>query len=408
MKKRKIQYRYLDGGITMVDGFQAAGYSAGIKKAGNLDLALIFSETPCTVAALFTKNRLPAAPLLLNKQHLKKNGKGQAVIINSGNANAFTGTQGKRDAETMARETARHLFIEKTAVYVASTGVIGQNLPIERITEGLPTLVSSLSKDGGLEAAEAIRTTDTYPKETAVEGRVGKNNIRIGGISKGCGMIHPNMATMLAFLSSDISMAPHLLQAALKEAVKVSFNRITVDGETSTNDMILLFANGKKGGVIHTKGTRFRQFVDILTQACSLLAKMLVRDAEGGTKFIEICVTRTRDQRSAELICAAIAGSILVKTAFFGEDANWGRIIAAIGNAGIRVKPEEIDLSFGTIKLVKKGIYLGKRVESEVNSYLKGKKLLLTISLDSGLCSARRWTSDLSLDYIKINAFYRS
>ena len=243
--KKNTPITEIPGGITAIDGFMAAGLSAGIKKNGSPDLALITSDTPCTVAALFTKNRFPAPPLLLNKQHLKK-GLGQAIIANSGNANAFTGKQGKKDAQAMAAETARQLGMTPEMVYVASTGVISQPLPIHKIVSALPALKASLSKGGSLSAAKAIMTTDTWPKETAFKGLVGNDEILIGGITKGAGMIHPNMATMLAFLSTDVSITQPLLQASLREAVDYSFHCITIDRDTSTNDMLLLFANFKQ------------------------------------------------------------------------------------------------------------------------------------------------------------------
>jgi len=407
MKKRKEKLRTLQGGITAVKGFLASGISAGIKKNGKPDLALVFNKTPCTVAGLFTKNRFCAAPLLLCKKHLKKGG-GQAIIVNSGNANAFTGPQGLRDAEAMASSTARALAINKSSVYVASTGVIGESLPIGKIEAAIPFLAADLSKKGGFAAAEAIKTTDTFTKEIAIEGSVGNSKVRVGGIAKGSGMIHPNMATMLAFLSTDISMEQTLLQNALEEAVEHSFHHITVDGDTSTNDMVLLFASGQHGRIIRTKGPAFRDFVAILKSACLSLAKMLVVDGEGATKCIEIRVTGAKDDRAANAIAFAVAKSSLVKTAFFGEDANWGRIVAAIGNAGVAVSSIEINVSFGNIPLVQKGVFLGKAAEAEVTAYLKNKDLQLTIALCSGKGRAEVWTSDLSLDYVKINALYRS
>lgn len=370
-------------------------------------MALVFSDLPCTAAALFTKNRFCAAPLLLNKKHLKGR-TGQAILVNSGNANAATGVQGTRDATTMAKETARLLNIHLHSSYVGSTGVIGETLPMRKIIPAIPTLVSSLSTNGNHAAAEAILTTDTFRKETAWEGWVGNNKIRIGGMAKGSGMIHPNMATMLAFLSTDVTMNPILLQEGLREAVDHSFHRITVDGDTSTNDMVLLFANGKKGREIKTKGRPYREFVSLLTTACLSLAKLLVKDAEGATKLIEIRVTGAKDPLSAKKMCFSVAQSLLVKTAFFGEDPNWGRIIAAIGNAGAKVSLDRIDLYFGGYPLVKKGNYLGKGAETLIKTYLKKKELQLHVSFHTGQDSFTVWTNDLSYDYIKINASYRT
>ncbi len=405
--KPTIKIKNIQGGITAVDGFMAAGLAAGIKKNTALDMALIYSDTPCSVAALFTKNKFPAPPLVLNKKHLKK-GIGQAIIVNSGNANAFTGEQGKKDAETMAFETAQKLNIPANTVYVASTGVISQLLPMKKIQSAIPLLCKALSTKGSHPAAEAIMTTDTWAKECAFEGLVGKKNVRIGGITKGSGMIHPNMATMLSFLSTDVSMTQTLLQSALREAVDQSFHRITIDRDTSTNDMVLLFSNGKKGQIINKKGPRYQQFTTLLITACTTLAKMLVQDAEGATKFVTIEVEGAKNEKSASKIAFSIANSLLVKTAFYGEDANWGRIIAAIGNSEVKVKPVEISLFFGPVQLVKNGVYLGLQAEEEISEYLKSKEIILKLKLQSGSGKARVWTSDLGLDYIKINALYRS
>lgn len=404
---QKNKLKVIQGGITAVDGFKASGISAGIKKNGSFDLALITSDVPCTVAAVFTKNRFAAAPLLLCKKHLKKE-TGRAIIINSGNANAFTGKKGISDALLMASETARYLKIPTTSVFVASTGVISECLPKEKILSSIPLLVESLSKKGSTAAARAIMTTDTITKETAYESLIGKIKGRMGGITKGSGMIHPNMATMLAFLSTDVSITKTLLQSALKEAVDHSFNRITIDRDTSTNDIVLLFSNGKKGSIINKRGPRYDQFIALLKTTCLKLAKMLVKDAEGATKLIEIKVSGAKNSPAALKIAFSIANSLLVKTAFFGEDANWGRIIAAIGNSSVKVLPEEIDLFYGSIQLVKKGTYLGAGVEKKISTYLKNKEIDLSLSLQSGNGVATVWTSDLSIDYIKINALYRT
>lgn len=397
----------IQGGITAVAGFMAAGLAAGIKKNNLPDMALITSDTSCVVAGLFTKNKFPAPPLLLNKKHLKK-GLGHAIIINSGNANAFTGQQGAKDADIMALETAKKLDVPPETVYVASTGVISQLLPMQKIRAAIPILCSERSKEGSRAAAEAIMTTDTCAKECAFEGPVGKNIVRVGGITKGSGMIHPNMATMLAFLSTDVSITQALLQSSLREAVDISFHRITIDRDTSTNDMVLLFANGHREKIINKKGPRYQQFTNLLKTACCTLAKMLIKDAEGATKCVSIEVAGAKNEKSALKIAFAIANSLLVKTAFFGEDANWGRIIAAIGNSEIKVTSEEISLFFGTTQLVKNGIYLGIQAEKKVSEYLKSEEITLKLILKSGKGEACVLTSDISLDYVKINALYRT
>jgi len=394
-------------GVTAVDGFRAAGLHCGIKKNGLADLALLVADRPCAAAAVFTRNRFPAPPLQVTRRHLR-GGVAQAVIINSGNANAFTGEVGLRDAEAMVGAAAAQLGIPTRQVLVASTGVIGVRLPIDTITAALPDLVARLSPDRGHEAAEAIRTTDTFTKEVAISGRVGRAEVRIGGMAKGSGMIHPNMATMLAFLTTDVKIPPSLLRLALRKAVDGTFNAITVDGETSTNDMVLCLANGQGAAKVGAAGVAFRQFVALLTDACAALAKMVVADGEGATKRIEIVVTGAKDDRSARRVAMAVAKSPLVKTAFFGEDANWGRIVAAIGNADVPVDPDKIDLTFGTVPLVRRGAYLGAAAETAASLYLKEKELRLTIGLSTGRGRATVWTCDLSDAYVKINAAYRT
>jgi len=394
-------------GVTAVAGFRAAGLHCGIKKNGLADLALLVADRPCAAAAAFTRNRFPAPPLQVTRRHLR-GGVAQAVVINSGNANAFTGDGGLRDAEAMAGAAAEKLGIPTRQVLVASTGVIGVRLSVDTITAAMPALVARLSRHRGHEAAEAIRTTDTFTKEVAVSGRVGRAEVQIGGMAKGSGMIHPNMATMLAFLTTDIHMPTPLLRRALRQAVDGTFNAITVDGETSTNDMVLCLANGQSAAKIGAAGSAFQQFVALLTDACEALAKMVAQDGEGATKRIEIIVTGAKDDRSARRVAMAVAKSPLVKTAFFGEDANWGRIVAAIGNAGIPVDPNKIDLTFGAVALVRRGAYLGAAAETAASLYLKGQDLRLTIGLSAGPGRATVWTCDLSDDYVKINAAYRT
>lgn len=392
-----------EGGITAVSGFTAAGMSCGIKKNGRSDLALFYSETPCTAAGVFTKNRFQAPPLLLDKRHLRTK-KGQAVIANSGNANAYTGDQGYQDAEEMAQATAEVLGIPKTMVYVASTGVIGEPLPIDKIKSAIPTLAAGLSPRGGRAAAEAIMTTDTFIKEVVVSDQIGGSEVCIGGMAKGSGMIHPNMATMLAFLTTDAALPPKLLQAALREAVQGTFNCITVDGETSTNDMVLCFAHGSGTLIQHPQD--YRTFVALLRAACLSLAKMIVRDGEGATKRIEITVLGAPDHHDAKRVAMRVAQSLLVKTAFFGEDANWGRIVAAIGNAGVRADADKVDLTVGEVPWVRRGVYLGS--EKEIAPLLQQKEITLTIHLHEGWGKATVWTSDLGPEYVKINASYRT
>ena len=397
-----------NNGITAVQGFTATGISAGIKKNGRPDLALIFSQTPCAVAGVFTKNNCPAASILFNRTRLRGK-QGQAIICNSGNANAATGKRGMDDTKTMAQVTAQGLRISEKLVFVASTGVIGEPLPIEKIKNAVPILISSLSEQGGHLASKAIMTTDTFTKEIALTGYVGSKEICIGGMAKGSGMIHPNMATMLAFLTTDARIDPDLLQEALREVSDRTFNCTTVDGETSTNDLIILLANGRAGGnCIRNHGETYRQFVALLEGACLRLAKMIVQDGEGATKFIEVRILRAKSNQSARDIAFSIAKSSLVKTAFFGQDANWGRIVAAIGNTREKIDLTKLDILFGKTLLLRGGIYQGKTAESQVAAYLKDKELCLTVDLHAGTGLASVFTSDLSYDYVKINAAYRS
>jgi glutamate N-acetyltransferase/amino-acid N-acetyltransferase len=403
-----MSIRNIKGGITAVEGFTAAGMASGIKKNGRPDLALIFSKTPAVVAAVFTKNQCPASSIIFNKANLRRKC-GQAIIANSGNANAATGERGMEDTKMMAAITANCLGISPRLVYVASTGVIGEPLPIQKIEEAVPSLSFALSKNGGLSAAEAIMTTDTFVKEIACVGPVGRRKVRIGGIAKGSGMIHPNMATMLAFLTTDVAIHPTLLQEALREVSDRTFNCTTVDGETSTNDLVILLANGQgKEDLISKKGTAYQQFVALLYAACKQLAHMIVRDGEGATKFITVNVLGAPNDRAAREIAFSIAKSSLVKTAFFGQDANWGRIVAAIGNTQAKIDLSKLDITFGTTRLLRDGVYQGKKAESHVAQYLKEKEVCLSVDLKSGHGLATVWTSDLSYDYVKINAAYRS
>jgi glutamate N-acetyltransferase/amino-acid N-acetyltransferase len=403
-----MEIRKMNGGITAVSGFNASGISAGIKKKGKADLALIFSETPCAVAAVFTKNNCPASSIPFNKAKLRGK-KGQAIICNSGNANAANGARGMNDTKKMAEATAHSLGIPEKFVFVASTGVIGEPLPIEKIKKAIPVLTASLSENGGHLASEAILTTDTFTKEIALSGRVGSKEVCVGGMAKGSGMIHPNMATMLAFLTTDALIAPNLLQQALREASDNTFNCTTVDGETSTNDLVILLANGRAGGSPILKvGSAYRQFVTLLEAACLGLAKLIIKDGEGATKFIEVRVLGAKSNKSAREIAFSIAKSSLVKTALFGQDANWGRIVAAIGNTREKIDLAKLDIIFGKTLLLRGGMYQGKEAESHVAAYLKNKELCLTVNLYNGIGSSTVFTSDLSYNYIKINAAYRN
>jgi glutamate N-acetyltransferase/amino-acid N-acetyltransferase len=398
----------LKGGITAVPGMLAAGIGAGIKKGDVLDLALIVSEREATVAGVFTLNKVVAAPVILDRQRVRR-GKGRAILVNSGNANACTGRQGYADAVKVAALAGKALRLRSEDVFVASTGVIGKLLPMERIEAAIPVLASRLRRDGGEDAARAIMTTDTTVKMAAASATIGGRMITLGGIAKGSGMIHPNMATMLAFLATDAVVPRAILQRGLRQAADRSFNRIPVDGDTSTNDMVLCLANGVAGNRPVASGSAdTRRFQALLDHVCLDLAKKIAWDGEGATKCVELRVTRARTTSEAVRIAVAIATSSLVKTAWFGEDANWGRIMAAIGRAGVRIAPARIAITYGDVPVVRRGTGLGPAAEEQANSVLKGRTFTLTVDLGIGHAEAMVWTTDLSPEYVKINASYRS
>ena len=404
----KTAIKPISGGVTAPPGFLASGIHSGIKKVKALDLALIFSKEPCAAAGLFTRNRVIAAPVRLTQGHIQS-GRLQAIVANSGNANACTGSKGEAAAQEMAALAARYLGIAPDQVAVASTGVIGEPPPLKALQAGIPQAVKALSPKGSLNAARAIMTTDRRPKEAALCANIGGQMVTLGGIAKGSGMIHPNLATMLAFITTNVAIEPMMLQQMLSSAAERSFNMITVDGETSTNDMLICLANGKAGNPDLSKSPEARTlFQEILDTVCITLAKKIAQDGEGATKFVEIIVRHAESFKQAKAIAMNVARSSLVKTAFFGEDANWGRIMAAIGAAGTEVDPDRIHLSFDQVRLVENGVGLGPAAERRAAKVLKKKSFTLTIDLAGGDASATAWTCDLSYDYIKINATYRS
>jgi glutamate N-acetyltransferase/amino-acid N-acetyltransferase len=399
--------RTIRGGVTAPSGFKASGMACGIKKTNIPDLALISSGKPASVAGVFTRNRVVAAPVLWTRKVLRT-GTLRAVIVNSGNANACTGEHGLKDAEVMARQTGRALSLRTEDVAVASTGVIGQALPIDKIHSAIPVLATKLSGKGGAAAARAIMTTDTFPKSAALAVRVEGKTFRIGGIAKGSGMIHPDMATMLAFVTTDAGIAPPLLKKALKAAVDNSFNRITVDGDTSTNDTVLLLANGASSVNIHAKNLHTSGFQEALNRVCLDLAQQIVQDGEGATKFVTIRVVGGKTGAHCLKLAKQVATSNLVKTALFGEDANWGRILSSAGTAGVPIDPNKIDIRIGGISLVRGGIARGPDQEKKATKALRKKKVTISVNLNSGNAEAEVYTCDLSYDYVRINADYRS
>lgn len=387
-----------EGTVTSPEGFFAGATSAGInKKAENKpDLAVLFSEAPCVAAALFTTNRIKAAPVVLSQQRLKQ-GRAGAVVVNSGCANACVGERGVRDAARMAKLTAEGIGISPEDVLVASTGVIGVPLPMKRIAPAVEQVI--LSRDGGHELARAMMTTDTFAKEMAVRVGAGSSGFTIGGVAKGSGMIHPDLATLLCFLTTDAAVELDFAKAALKKAVDVSFNMISIDGDTSPNDMVLLLANGLAGSVPADAFERG------LEQVCTYLAKCVAADGEGATRLIEVTVSGARSLAEARLAARTVVSSSLVKAAVHGADPNWGRIMAALGRSGVEVEEAKTDLYIGNIPLAKGGAPspFNKR---GVIKLLEGKEVAISLKLNLGSASATAWGCDLSEEYVTINSRY--
>jgi glutamate N-acetyltransferase / amino-acid N-acetyltransferase len=395
-------------GITAPLGFRAAAVHCGIKKPGLLDLALVVSEQSGPIAGMFTTNQVVAAPVTLDRRHLRR-GVARAILINSGNANACTGRQGMAAARRTAAIVARTLGRPVHEVFIGSTGVIGRALPVDRITKALPDLFKRLSRTGGARAARAILTTDLKPKSVVRRARINGQVITIGGMAKGSGMIHPTMATMLAYVTTDAVITRRALQRALTQAVDGSFNCISVDGDTSTNDTVLCLANGMAGNRAIQEGSpAFRRFAELLTEACEPLALAICRDGEGVTKVVMIQVTGAASPVHARAVAQTIGTSNLVKTALFGEDANWGRVMAAIGRAGVRLNPNRISLSFDGVPMVRQGVGLGLAAERRIAKVFRRKEFTITVGLGQGRYRAHLWTTDLSYDYVRINASYRS
>jgi glutamate N-acetyltransferase/amino-acid N-acetyltransferase len=387
-------------------GFQAAGVHAGLKKNGRLDLGLIYSTHPAAAAAVFTRNRVQAAPVLLDRQRIAA-GRCRALIVNSGNANCCTGPQGLADAARMTAAAAAALGVPEEEVLVASTGVIGRPLPVALIEAASPALAKALSPAGFPRLAEAIMTTDTQAKCLSREGIVDGFTFHIVAAAKGAGMIRPDMATMLCFVCTDAAVAAEDLKAMLTPAVDRSFNRVSIDGDTSTNDMVLIMANGRSGATIATEASR-RLFQELLDELLIEMARWVVRDGEGVTKLVEIRVRGAVDKAAARQVADTIAHSPLVKTAFFGEDANWGRILGAAGRAGVDLVPEKLDLYFDDVPMVTGGVGCGEAAEARATAVLKQPEFTVTLDLNAGAAESRVLTCDFSVDYVKINADYRT
>lgn len=407
MKKKQIGANIIDGGICAPQGFVASGIFAGIKKKKK-DIGLIYTDVPALSAGVFTQSKTVAACVTLDQQQLRRSATAQAILINSGNANACTGERGMMNAKQTVATTAAALGIKESQVLVSSTGVIGQFLPMDKITLGIYDAVTSLSIDGNKDAAEAICTTDTFPKEYAVEIVLSGVPVRIGGIAKGSGMIAPNMATMLAFITTDAAISHAMLKRAFFRANAMSFNRITVDGDTSTNDMAIILANGKaENKIIKEETAAFKKFYAALEHVLIVLSKMIVKDGEGATKFVEVIVTGAKSHSDAETACRTICTSSLVKTAIHGEDANWGRILAAVGRSGIAFNPDRTEIYFDSLRILGQHYDIGFS-EARAKKILGQKELSITVDLHGGKHSAVFWTCDLSSEYVRINASYRS
>ena len=400
--------KQISGGITAVPGIRASGVHGGLKSDNQKDVALIVADSPAVAAGVFTRNRVCAATVLLSREHLK-DPVAQAIVVNSGNANACTGEPGLNNARKMAALVGEQLNLESKNVLVSSTGVIGVQLPMDAITKGIERAADTLREDGGHDAAQAIMTTDTVPKEIAVEIEVGGEKVKIGGMTKGSGMIAPNMATMLAFLAADVNIAAAPLQEALRKSVNKSFNRVTVDTDRSTNDTVQILATGsaRNSEITEASGDDFDAFYTALEFVCIELAKKIARDGEGATKMIEVVVKNAKSEAEAELAARATAESPLVKTAVFGKDANWGRIMMAVGKSEAQFDPYQVNVWLGNYQLVKAGMDSGFD-EEKATQLFSEDTVVITIDLAAGDAEATMWTCDYSYDYIKINADYRT
>lgn len=407
-----MNIKTVNGGITAPKGFLASGTHCGLKKNKEMkDLALIFSEVACNAAGVFTSNKVKGAPIYISKEHLS-NKKAQAVIINSGNANTCNGDDGLGKAKKMTSLAAKSLNIATEDVLVASTGVIGVPLNIDIIEAFIPSLAKELSKEGSADASSAIMTTDTFKKELAIEVVIGGKTVTLGSMSKGSGMIEPNMCTMLAFVTTDVNISPELLEEALTTTANVSYNRISVDGDTSTNDTLFLLANGLANNpIIDTKNDDYYAFVEALEYLNVYLAKKIAQDGEGATKLIECKITGASSEQNALLLSKSVINSPLVKTAIFGCDANWGRILCALGYANVDFDPSIVNVYFesnsGSIIVCKNGSSVGFN-EDIALKILQEKEILIKVELNLGDHEVSTWGCDLSYDYVKINGDYRS
>lgn len=393
----------------LIPGFRAAATAAGIKKHGGLDLALIVADRPATAAGVFTRNRVKAAPVLLCRRRLK-GGTAQAILVNSGNANACTGPLGLKAARETTQAVARELRVAPNLVLPASTGVIGQPLPVEKILVAVPLLTAHLRPDGFEEAARAIMTTDTRPKSAHTSLKLAGHRVTLAGIAKGAGMIHPDMATLLAFLFTDAAVSAPVLHRLLRQAVDQTLNCISIDGDTSTNDTALFLASGRAGSPTLTDPGEpgAAALAAALTEVLAELARQIVADGEGARHRFRILVTGAATPAQAKRAAVTIATSPLVKTAMAGPDVNWGRLMAALGRSGARFNPDRVDITFGEIPVVRQGVGLGEEAEEKARSAILAGPVTITLNLNSGEARAHCDTCDLTEDYVRINASYRS
>lgn len=399
-------WQEIPGGVTAPKGFRAAGIAAGLKPSGQPDLALIVSEVDAIAAGVFTTSHVRAACVDYCRQQLQAKASARAILCNAGQANAATGAQGEAAVKTKAQWVAEALQVPPASVLIASTGVIGQQIPLEKIQTALPELITSLSDTGSDRAAQAIVTTDLVTKSIALETQFEGRPVRIGGIAKGSGMIHPNMATLLAFVTCDAAVSPHLWQQMLSRAASQSFNQITVDGDTSTNDTLLALANGQsRTPAITEMGPEAETLQAMLTEVCTHLAKAIARDGEGATCLIEVQVFGAADDKAARQVARTIAGSMLVKSAVFGRDPNWGRIAAAAGRAGVAFNAEKLQIRLGDFMLMDQGTPQPFDRQA-ASAYLKQDTVILAVDIGAGPGQGKAWGCDLSYDYVKINAEY--
>ena len=394
-------------GVTFPKGFKAAGVKAGIKKSGNLDLALIYTEKEAAVAGVFTKNAVAAAPVIVSRE-VVKGGKAHAIVANAGCANACTGETGLANARKMAALAAAEVGCAPDEVLVGSTGIIGVNLPMDKLEAGIKAAAAELSEDGSKNAGNAIITTDTYSKACSCEVEIGGQAVRFGAIAKGSGMIQPNMATMLCYITTYANISSQLMQKALSEIVEVSFNMISVDGDMSTNDTVLVLANGASGAAEITDGSpEYDKFYATLKEICQELSKRIAADGEGATKFLTINVSGTKTFEDAKTVAMSIAKSPLVKTAFFGEDPNWGRVICAVGYAGIPMVPEKTVIKFGGVPVYANG--LGAEFnEDDIHKVMAEHDIVIDVEMGMGDAKATVWSCDFSYEYVKINGEYHT